>query len=559
MTRVWIKSAGFSDGSTIQFNENDIVVFVGPNNAGKSASLKEMVWSINQNDYIKNNVIKKITIGKIGAVDEMISDLETISKPEYNYGKLNYKIPNGTIDDPSARKFWNNDNGLHSLTSLYIKSVSTEGRLTSVKPPKNINLTQDLYVHPIHFLQSDDSLEKRFSEYFRQAFGTDLIVHHVAGSEVPLYVGNRPIPAAGEDRVSRNYLNALEKLDLLHLQGDGMRAFVGVLLNAFISNHSVLFIDEPEAFLHPPQARLLGKMLAKDLPQQRQLFLATHSEDFLKGLLDSNVQNLKIIRIERDENINNISVLDSASIDEIWNDSILRHSNILNGLFHSKVVICESDSDCRFFSAILSSLFDQKGSIAPDILFVQCGGKHRMPTVIKALKKLNVQIKVISDFDILNDENPLKPTFENLGGNWDEVVADWKIVKTQIESKRPEFLTSDLKTEIDRIFSETSERNFPKQKIVEIQKALKKSSAWTEAKANGKSYIPSGQASQAFERIQSKFKDKGLLVLEVGEIECFDKSVGNHGPKWVIDVLSKNLIAAPELELARQFVLSNLA
>jgi len=29
--------------------------------------------------------------------------------------------------------------------------------------------------------------------------------------------------------------------------------------------------------------------------------------------------------------------------------------------------------------------FDNTSSIAPDILFIHCGGKHRIPTAIKAL------------------------------------------------------------------------------------------------------------------------------------------------------------------------------
>jgi hypothetical protein len=44
----------------------------------------------------------------------------------------------------------------------------------------------------------------------------------------------------------------------------------------------------------------MGKMIAKDLPSERQLFLATHSEGFLKGLLDASKDNLKIIRIQRE-------------------------------------------------------------------------------------------------------------------------------------------------------------------------------------------------------------------------------------------------------------------
>ena len=306
--------------------------------------------------------------------------------------------------------------------------------------------------------------------------------------------------------------------------------------------------------IHPPQARLLGKMLAKDLPADRQLFLATHSESFLKGLLDANVTNLKIIRIQREGSINKVSMLNSSDINHIWNDSLLRHSNVLDGLFHSKVVICESDSDSRFFSAVLSALFDNTNSIAPDVLFINCGGKHRIPTAVKALKKLNVPIKVVADFDVLNNTYPLKEIFEDLGGTWLDVEVDWKLVKREIEQKRPEFLTADAKKEIETILNSITDRIFPKPKISEIQKTLKKASAWTEAKEVGKAFIPSGNASQAFERIQVKFIEKGLLILEVGELESFVKSIGNHGPKWVSEVLVKDLKNDRELEPARQFV-----
>jgi AAA domain, putative AbiEii toxin, Type IV TA system len=382
----------------------------------------------------------------------------------------------------------------------------------------------------------------------------DLIIHRNSGSIVPFYVGNKPIPTLGDDRVSESYLKELEELDLLHEQGDGMKSFLGLLLNAFVSNYSMLFIDEPEAFLHPPQARLLGKMLAKDLPGDKQLFLATHSESFLKGLLDANVANLKVIRIQRDDSINKVSVLNSVDINNIWNDSLLRHSNILGGLFHSKVVICESDSDSRFFSAVLSAQFDDTNSIAPDILFVNCGGKHRMPTAIKALKKLNVPLKVVADFDVLNDVNPLKEIFEELGGVWSTIETDCKLVKREIEQKRPEFLTTDVNKEISEILSRTTDRIFPKSKISEIQKCLKKASAWTEAKEVGKAFIPSGSATQAFERLQVDFIAFGLLIPEVGELESFVKSVGNHGPKWLSEVLSKDLKNDKELETARKFV-----
>ena len=432
--------------------------------------------------------------------------------------------------------------------------LTTEQRLLAANPPTSIKITSEAPTHPIHFLQKEDQLEEKFSGYFKQAFNSDLIIHRNAGNEVPLYVGTKPIPDEGEDRVSENYLRELEKLDLLHEQGDGMRSFVGVMLDTFISLHSILFIDEPEAFLHPPQARLLGKMFAKDLPNEKQLFLSTHSEDFIKGLLDSDISKLKIIRLQRDGSINKASVLNKDDINQIWSDSILRHSNILSGLFHSKVIICESDSDCRFFSALLSAQDDDSTVRKPDVMFVHCGGKHRIPIVIRALKKLNVPVSVVSDFDVLNNINPINTIVEDLGGNWSLLENDWKLVKTEIERKRPEFLTDELKKELALILDSVTERIFPDRKISEIKRALKKASAWNEAKELGKAYIPNGNASQAFDRIQQKFKELGFYILEVGELECFAKSIGGHGPKWVNEVLSKDLKTDPELETARNFI-----
>jgi predicted ATPase len=554
-TRIWISEIEFNDNSKIEFSKNDITVFVGPNNAGKSASLKESAKLLQQKTN-KGVVLKDISIEKSGDEADLFALLESVSKkiysgnPEPHYHGFGYNVYS-----PSAKYNWSSfKNGIGDLVSLFVNALSTEDRLKAASPPNSIRITTEPLSHPIHFLQKHDELEIKFSDYFRQSFGTDLIVHRNAGNEVPLYIGKKPVPKDGADRVSESYLNELEKLDLLHLQGDGMRSFVGVLLNAFISKHSIILIDEPEAFLHPPQARLLGKMLAKDLPSERQLFLATHSEDFLKGLLDADNSNLKIVRIQRDGAINRVSVLHNSDIKNIWNDSLLRHSNVLNGLFHYKVIICESDADCRFYSAILSAIYEDTDAISPDLLFIHCGGKHRIPTVVRSLIRLNVLVRVITDFDILNDVNPLKNIFEEMGGNWSDIEHDWMEVKTSIEQKRPELETQELKSEIEKIFNSIEEKIVPKNKISEIQKTLKKASAWAHAKEVGKLFIPSGDPTKAYDRINEKLQKIGLHIVEVGQLESFVKSIGNHGPKWVNEVMARNLKSDPELEVARKFI-----
>lgn len=553
--RAIIDSIKFSDDTELTFKPNQITVFVGPNNAGKSAALKDLNALSISKKLRRGNVIKDINIKKEGELDHLLKFLKEFSiekttpssEPSYH----GYKY---ALTESSIKRFWDESDVLDTLQPAFFNLLLTEDRLTICNPTQSISLTKDALQHPIHFMQRYDFIESRISNYFRQAFDEELIVHRNAGKTVPIYVGKRPIPKKNEDRTSFGYLNELEKLPLLSEQGDGMRSFVGVLLSAFISNHTVLLLDEPEAFLHPPQARLLGKMLAKDLPTNRQLFLATHSSDFLKGLLEADVSNLKIIRLQREGNVNNISVLDNLDINEVWSDPLLRHSNILDGLFHSKVVICESDSDCRFYSAVIQSIFEKEENISPDLLFIHCGGKYRISSVIKALKKLNVKINAIIDFDVLNNKFPLKNIYEECGGNWKVIEKDWKTVKESIDAKRPELETEDLKTELDQILKKTTDKIFPKKKVKEIQNLLKRVSAWSHAKQTGKGFIPSGNPTQSYNKVVTELEKVGILIVEIGELESFVKSVGNHGPKWVNKVLTKDLANDPELSEARNFI-----
>ena len=78
--RVWISEATFSDGTALKFDKNDIVVFVGPNNVGKSAALKEMHTFLRQKQDI-GKVVKTIQIEKEGSLEdclEYISDDELV-------------------------------------------------------------------------------------------------------------------------------------------------------------------------------------------------------------------------------------------------------------------------------------------------------------------------------------------------------------------------------------------------------------------------------------------------------------------------------------------------
>lgn len=556
---VFIRSVTFSDGTRIELANSDIVVIVGPNNVGKSVTLKDIHDKV-FSPSLPTKVVRDIEIELTGTLPDLDDWLDKNCRQQVNTGQPEnptYSRLGTTVHRKQARSWWQNCsvNGLNELGKMFVYRLTTDARLQAANPAQNIHITRQPLTHPIHYMQVDDSIEEKISRIFHQAFGSEIIVHRNAGSHVPLHCGSRPPLHPGEDRVSLNYIKRLEVLPTLESQGDGMRAFVGVLLHAFIVEHSAVLIDEPEAFLHPPQARLLGRLLVEEAPRDRQLFVATHSGEVLRGLLDADSSRVRILRIQRHGDVNPIAELDNAGIRTLWNDPLLRYSNVLDGIFHSRVVVCESDSDCRFYAAVQDAVTEcDGGGLSEDLMFVNSGGKDRMAVVIRSLRNLNVPVSAVCDFDVLNNEVTIQRVWEALGGDWGLLHRDWRLVRTSIESKKPELQTDEVRREIDAELANVTETYFPKTASRTIQQILRRSSPWAIAKNIGMSYVPSGEPMQACIRLFDAFKGRGLLVVDVGELEGWCRSVGSHGPAWVNTVLEKDLSEDRELSAAREFV-----
>ena len=537
---------------------NDVVILVGPNNAGKSATLRAIDRKI-ADMSAPSPVLKELTIETSGSSKDLLDWLngwafKTQDSTQWNtifraFGTL-IQFPMSTVNWDQSKS------GIRGLTRCFCHFLTADERLNICKPAPAFYALKEGPSHPIQNIYRDDTLERKLSDAFRAAFGLDLVVHRSAGKEIPIYVGERPVPLAGEDRVSKGYVERLEKLPLLHEQGDGMRSFAGVLLATSVGNENIILLDEPEAFLHPPQARHLGSTLVRNRPIGRQVIIATHSTDVLRGVLDTGSPDVRVVRIRRNGNVNSVCALDNDKIKELWGDPLLRYSNILDGLFHEGVILCESDSDCRFYAAIMDSIVGEKGATAkrPDLMFTHCGGKQRLPMVLRALKEVDVPVRAVADFDILNSEQPLKDVVGALGTDWTALRPDWLIVKQAIDSKKPDLSATAVKAEINAILDRVKGSTLPSSVVTEIQAELKRTSPWAHVKATGKSFVPSGGPYEACDRLLQALRHGGLHVVHVGELEGFYRRDSNHGPRWVDAVLQRPLGTEPELEEARRFV-----
>jgi hypothetical protein len=282
--------------------------------------------------------------------------------------------------------------------------------------------------------------------------------------------------------------------------------------------------------------------------------MATHSADFLRGVIDSGHQRIKVVRISRGQEANNAHELNTHDIKTLWADPILRFSNILDGLFHDLVVVCEAESDCCFYSAVAGALLAD-GQSACDVLWASTNGKERFPKVIAALTGLHVPVRAVADFDILRAEQPLADIVESLGGSWRSFEDDWLSVKRSVECKFPPPKVCDVRAQINAALHDEVEDNLSPRGAERIRQSVRATSPWELVKLSGTSGVPSGQPMEKLLALLGKLRDLGLFVVKCGELERFVPDVGGKGPKWVSEVLStKDLAKDPALEEARKFV-----
>lgn len=549
----YISKIHFNDGTDVDIQQNDIVIFVGPNNAGKSQSLKDIYMLAAEKQ--QTTVVTDLTIKKNST--HLKDLLDSIAQKEFHSSSTKYDALGHTFYYNSGiEDIFQNDLYLGMFLDLFVANLDTAARLTICKAPSSISRNAPKH-HPIHYAAFDPKYRIWLSNNFKKAFGIEITPNTQYGATIPLCMG--PLIKLNDeydDEQSRleAYARILETYKQVQNQGDGIKSFTGILLYLMLDHFCTFLIDEPESFLHPPQARIMGQIIGHTLSNQQQCFISTHSEEIIKGLLEACPQRIKIIRITRNNDINFFSVLNNEKFKDVWNDPLLKYSNIMSSLFHKSVVLCESDSDCKMYSIIENHL-KQLSEKYSETLFIHCGGKHRMAKIASALRALKIDVKLISDIDVLNDESVFKGIVESFGIDWTNIQSDYSKIVANLHSPNEKINRYQAKIRIDQIINSSKAQDLSNRELKEIRNAIKSTSKWDSIKSAGVNAIPPGDATSAFKQLDLILQENGIYIVPVGELECFIKTIGGHGPEWTNKVLEKYpSIDDPVYEQIKSFI-----
>lgn len=532
-----LTSLDFSDGTNVQVTPNGVIVLVGPNNSGKSEAIRNIAQHIAGNTAAAK-VVKAAEIKKTGSENDLLhwvaTHCETGSDPQ---GQATVSRGSEAVRESDLKPAWKKLSGIGALSRLLTLHATTDQRLNLVKSNQSFDVRQATPTTPLQFLFTSVSAETALADAIRNAFGQGIVVDRFGGSKINLLFGEIEDEAATESPSDR-YFDALRKLPTVNEQGDGIRSFAGLLVAMASGMYPITLIDEPEAFLHPPQAALLARNLASEA-KDAQLVIATHSRDVVQGLLEARPSDVTLLRVTRTGDINPVSSLSAPDLEKLWSDPILRFSNILDGLFHDAVVICESDGDCRFYKAVLDET--QKAQTGPrrEVLFVPSGGKHRVPVIASALTAVGVPTAAVLDIDALREPDLVKRITKALNGKWDEQLEEkCKQLSKTIDNLPTETFVGGARTAIDAVFADADESSrLTRDQAKKVKSAVRLVDGWGRVKSAGAPAIPNGDATATFKEIDKALAQVGVHLVPVGEIEGFAPDIPKHGPGWAIAAL----------------------
>ncbi|MGV0405700.1 ATP-dependent nuclease [Corynebacterium marquesiae] len=537
----------------ISLKAGTVTALVGPNNSGKSHFLDQLEAQIAGVDstFSKKNegLITKVEFqwqGRSHLSEEICASWASENLTLGRSGWYEANVPEHFSSHLTAL---NSFIGLEEVQTIF-SGASSLGCLVGyfVRRDGPLNRVQESHLKDL----KEDSLAKRVwhdkaalrkvTEYFHEVFGEPLSVYDIGEGTIgyKLAPTSKNMPRIGESYSSfqRAEMDGHPKA---WQQGLGMQSVLGILLGLFADHRPIVLLDEPEAFLHPPQAHRLGKILRKVAEQEgRQIFCATHDKNLLSGLASGEKETLSIIRLQRTVDSNSkakysFSPIPATFNEDIRNRSRVRHTHLLDGLFSDAVIIVENEKDAYFFSEALDSLPEKLsfGFQPSSICFVGVGGKNNLPSTFELLRSLRAPTVIIADADFIVSEK-----LDHSGGPFSKVLKetcardedDLISLRNEIE----EFILSEEKSELQGVPADEYEGRRNKLLNNKLKKLHLNPPLLTKV-----------------QQLNEKLMGIPLCLVPGGQLEDLEPNISGHGTDWVRKAINKR---AFENEATKSFM-----
>ena len=280
-----INKINLKDGTPVE--PGRINVFVGANNCGKTQLLKDMLAYMT-GSRTEPVLLTDLDLPYPSTWEELIAAYP-MNIVDTNGGLQQLRHISPTLNaQPAGPQTFNLLNTLkqqlRNTDKREFRQSTGQGMVTFLNTDNRLSLTQKCTVQNLQTVGPKNVLEalyhadiaapNRIRELVKSTFNTDIYlitpIQELFSSELEMIF--LPFP-----KNSRVAYSQVSRYPILDNQGDGLRSYVGMISALMSLSKPIILLDEPEAFLHPPQAMQLGMSIANLVKDSQQIFISTHS------------------------------------------------------------------------------------------------------------------------------------------------------------------------------------------------------------------------------------------------------------------------------------------
>lgn len=511
----------------LRFTPGPMTVFVGPNNSGKSLALREIEDFIESGGDSLRHVVRRLDL--LLPPDQEVEDmvlsravgdgekegsvrvLRLRHSGEYWRRRATDVVEpiveqvvdlhallqtTAYSDNPSDEDL---DRLCRDFLALFTLRLDGQTRL-SLMHPQAADDPEALPTNHLGALFRDDEARERIREITHDAFGLYFVIDPTEATHLRVRMSERAPMDDEEERSITDRSRAFHgRASDIGQMSDGIRAFTGLTAALLSDDYRIMLVDEPEAFLHPPLIRKLGKRLTQ-LAAERgaNVLAATHSPDFVMGCITAG-QAVNIVRLTWRKNVAGARLLSAAKLSTMMRDPLLRSTGVLGALFHEGTVVCEADADRVFYAEVNERLLAHRAGGADGVVFLNAQNKQTVRRIIRPLREMGLPAAAILDLDLLKGREDFRDLLRS--------------------AFVPEVFWEPWEEQRRRLHQQINNADY---------------------KAGGIQRL-SGGARALADTLLASLSEYGVFLVPYGELECWlpELEVGGHGPEWLTQIFSR--------------------
>ena len=309
----------------------------------------------------------------------------------------------------------------------------------------------DLATHPLQELAYASpetllELDRSFSTAFP---GQHLVFDDTQRVRLALRIADQP-PVRASDPIAA--VQQYSRLASLEQAADGMRCLAAVLLSVLACPNRVWLLDQPDLYLQPAQARVLGRWLAdQGMSGGGQFFIVPRSTALVEGLFQASAET-QLCVLTRRNNTTTVRPIPRETGQSLARFPLVAAQDGLGLLQQRRVILVTDDEQRILFETVARRILGRF-----DVGFLQTHGSSNLHLLAKLFRSAGMPTSVVTEFDLFQEEAVFVEFVTALTGeapanDWLQTRARLAVqVEGTLSQPASPTVSSDLDTFLDRL------------------------------------------------------------------------------------------------------------